>query len=121
MPGRRVERGDRFERDLRRLARQHRDLPDTVAAALDRYAAEGPPGRYRQPGVGGLPVFKERLPLRGTGKRGGARLIVYCDAERVVALRLYTKSAVGVLPRGVIQEALDAVDPPPPSTRTPDE
>ncbi len=119
MPGRRVERGDRFERDLRRLARQHPDLPDTVAAALDRYAAEGPPGRYRQPGVGGLPVFKERLALRGTGKRGGARLIVYCDAERVV--RLYTKSAVGVLPRGVIQEALDAVDPPPPSTRTPDE
>ena len=99
----------------------HPDLPDTAAAALERYAAEGPPERYRQPGVGGLPVFRERLALRGTGKRGAARLTVYCDAERVVALRPCTKSAVGVLPRGAIQEALDAIDPPPPSTRTSDE
>ena len=102
MPGRRVERGDRFERDLRRLARQHPDLPDTVAAALDRYAAEGPPERHRQPGVGGLPVFKERLALRGAGKRGGARLIVYCDAQRVVALRLYKKSAAEVVVSQII-------------------
>jgi len=35
--------------------------------------------------------LEERLPLRGVGKRRGARLIVYCDDERVVALRLYTK------------------------------
>ena len=108
MPEREVERGEAFERDLRRLARQHPDLPDTVAEAPDRYSAEGPPSRYRQPGVGGRPVFKERLPLRGVGKRRGARLIVYCDDARVVALRVYTKSAVGVLPEGVIQESLDA-------------
>ena len=46
--------------------------------------------------------------LRGVGKRRGARLIAYCDDERVVALFVYTKSALGVLPEGVIREALDA-------------
>lgn len=106
MPGRRVERGDRFIQDLRLLARRHRDLPKTIATFLDRYSAEGPSARYRQPGVYGLPVFKERLPLRGIGKQGGARIIAYCDDERVLALRLYTKSDVEVLPEGEIRDAL---------------
>ena len=117
MPERKVEQVAKFKRDRRRLARRHPDLPDTVAAVLKRYSVEGPPGRYRQPGVGGQPVFKERLPLRGVGKRRGARLIVYCDDERVVALRLYTKSATSVLQNDVIQDALDAVDRLPPSAR----
>ena len=54
----------------------------------------------------GLPVFKERLPLQGIGRRGGARIIAYCDDERVLALRLYTKSDVEVLPVGEIRDAL---------------
>ena len=106
MPGRRIEWGDRFIRDLRVLARRHRDLPKTIAAFLDRYSAEGPSARYRQPGVYGLPVFKERLPLRATGRRGWARIIAYCDDERVLVLRLYTKSDVEVLPVGEIRDAL---------------
>ena len=108
MPKREVSRTGLFERDLRRLARRHPDLSDAVAEALERYAADGPPARYRQQGVGGRPVFKERLVLRGVGKRRGARLIAYCDDEHVVALFVYTKSALGVLPEGVIREALDA-------------
>ena len=106
MPGRRIERGDRFIRDLRLLTRRHRDLPNTVATFLDRYSTEGPSARYRQPGVDGLPVFKERLPLQGIGRRGGARIIAYCDDERVLALRLYTKSDVEILPVGEIRDAL---------------
>lgn len=107
MTVREVSYTESCKRTLRRLARQHPDLPDTVAAALKRYAVGGPSARYRQQGVDGRPVFKERLPLRGMSKRRGARLIVYCDDERVVALFVYTKSALGVIPGGVIRDALD--------------
>ena len=106
MPGRRIERGRKFGRDLRRLARRHPDLPATVNDFLDRYSANGPSDKNRQPGVGGLPVFKERLPSQGRGKRGAARIIVYCDAERVVALRVYTKASVTSLPESEIRDAL---------------
>lgn len=106
MPRRRIERGSKFDRDLRLLARRHPELPDTIEEVLRRYSAEGPSDRYRQPGVGGLPVFKERLPLQGMGKRGAARIIVFCDAERIVALRLYTKADIRLLTDKEIREAL---------------
>lgn len=104
--GRRVRRTPAFRRSLRRLARQHRDLPATVTDALRRYVDQGVESRYRQKGVGGLPVFKERLPLRKSGKRGGARLIVYCDPQWVVALFVYTKAGTDVIPGGEIRKAL---------------
>ena len=109
MPEREVFRTEAFERSLRRLARRHPDLPDTVAQALGKYAVDGPSSmRYRQQGVGGHPIFKERLPLRGAGKRGGARLVVYCDDERVVALFVYVKSATELIPEKAIRKALEA-------------
>ena len=109
MPEREVLRTEAFERSLRRLARRHPDLPDTIAQALRKFAIDGPPSmRFRQKGVGGRPVFKERLPLRGAGKRGGARLVVYCDDERVAALFVYVKSATELIPEKEIREALEA-------------
>lgn len=108
MPEREILRTEAFERSLRRLARRYPDLPDTIAQALQRYAIDGPSSmRYQQQGVGGRPVFKERLPLRGTGKRGGARLVVYCDDERVVALFVYVKSATELIPEKAIRKALE--------------
>lgn len=108
MPEREILRTEAFERSLRRLARRYPDLPDTIAQALQRYAIDGPSSmRYRQQGVGGRPVFKERLPLHGTGKRGGARLVVYCDDERVVALFVYVKSATELIPEKAIRKALE--------------
>ena len=63
MPEREILRTEAFERSLRRLARRYPDLPDTIAQAVQRYAIDGPSSmRYRQQGVGGRPVFKQRLP-----------------------------------------------------------
>ena len=56
----------------------------------------------------GTQSSKERLPLHGAGKRGGARLIVYCDDERVVALFVYVKSATELIPEKAIRKALEA-------------
>ena len=41
-------------------------------------------------------------------ERGGARLIVYCDDERVVALFVYVKSATELIPEKAIRTALEA-------------
>ena len=106
MSVRRIERGDKFNRELDRLTRKHPDLPATVEDFLERYSAEGPLTHRRQPGVYGHPVFNERLPLQGKGKRGAARISVYCDDERVVALRLFTKSAKQLLAPKEIRNAL---------------
>lgn len=106
MPNREILRSPSFERDLTRLSRKHPELPQTITETLDRYATEEPPARYRQQGVGGLSVFKERLPLRGVSKRRGARLIFYRDDERVVALFVYTKSSTSSVPEKAIRKAL---------------
>jgi hypothetical protein len=42
--------------------------------------------------VRGLPVYKERLPLNGAGKQGGARIIYYCTQSAVVAVTIYAKN-----------------------------
>ena len=81
-----------FARDLKRLSRKHRGLINTVEDALKKYAAGGPVDNTLIPGLNEQPVFKERLPLVGVGKRGGARLIYYCDDKLVLALFVYTKS-----------------------------
>ena len=110
MPKREVSRTKSFDRVLRRLARRYPDLPVAVEKALERFAESGPPARYRQTGVGARPVYKERLPLGRAGKRGGARLIAYCDDELVLALFVYVKSDQETISPTEIQEALDAAE-----------
>ncbi|MDE0392752.1 MAG: hypothetical protein OXI57_11870 [Rhodospirillales bacterium] len=106
MSKREILRAPSFERDLTRLSRRHPGLTQIITEALDRYATEEPSARYRQQGVGGLPVFKERLPLPGVGKRRGVRLIFYRDDERVIALFAYAKSATALIPEKAIRKAL---------------
>lgn len=78
--------------------------------ALRKYSEGGPSGSsHRIPGLSGLPVFKERLPLGNQGKRGGARIIYFSDPDRVVALFIYAKGKRGDIPvreiRGAFAEA----------------
>lgn len=106
MSGRRIERTPGFTRTLERLRRAHPDLSRTVEEALRRYAEDGPPDTsHRIPGLGGQPVFKERLPLGNQGKRGGARIIYFADPDRVVALLIYTKSKRDDIPVKEIRDA----------------
>ena len=73
-----------------------------ISTALDRYAAKGPPERYRQPGVGGLPVFQGAPAAVRDREAGRSSLIVYCDAERVVALVYHCAN-------GRLQQGVDAL------------
>ena len=96
-----------------RLSRKHPGLVDTVEDALKEYAAGGSAGTsMRIPGLNERPVFEERLPVDGKGKRGGVRLIYYCDEKLVVAIFVYTKSEQQNVHRKEIREALKAAELP---------
>lgn len=81
--------GRRFEKNLRQIEKKHRGFSATAQSALEKYREDGPtPTSDRMIGVGGLPVYKERLPLPGIGKREGARIIYYCDEAQVIPYSL---------------------------------
>ena len=58
------------------------------------------------PNLGGRPVFKERLKLGSKGTRAGARVIYYCDAERIDRLFVYSKADTSDIPTDEIRRAL---------------
>ena len=51
-------------------------------------------------------MYKRRLALSGGGKRGGARLIFYCDGERIALLAIYAKNDKDNITAKEINEAL---------------
>ena len=108
MQVRRVVRSDRFDRNLRSLTKKkYPDLEKTVQTFLTNCGNNGVPATsHKIPGVGNNVVFKSRLPLRGMGKRQGARIIYFCDEERVVALFVYAKNLLSDIPVNEIKTAL---------------
>ena len=109
MAAREIADAQGFARILKQLSKKHPNLEDRVTEALRRYAAQGPTPRSAQiPGLDGKPVFKERLPLRDKGRRGGARIIYYCDEDKVVPLFLYLKTSREDIPVNEIRDALKA-------------
>ena len=111
MKARTVVRSSRFDRDLRSLTKKkYPDLKETVQRFLTRCGKSGVPAvSHKIPGVGNNSVFKSRLALRGMGKRKGARIICFCDEERVVALFVYAKNSLSDVPGNEIRAALNAV------------
>ena len=105
MADRSIEKTAGFKNSLRRLSRKHPGVEQIVDEALNSYATDGPP-LDRIPGVDGHPVFKERRALPNQGKRGGLRIISYCDESRVVGLFLYAKGDKESVPNNVIRSAL---------------
>lgn len=108
---REIAKTTNFTNNLKQLSRKYPELKSTVEDALKKYAATGAtPSSDRIPGLDGHPVFKERLPLRNTGRRGGARIIYFCDSDRVLALFLYVKTDQADVPTKEIREALKSAD-----------
>ena len=90
---RRLESSSTFDKDLKSLAKKDRELTNQVHQALERRQIKGPdPRDHRLPKLGGRPVFKTRVQAQGRGKSGGARVVYYCDNERLLALQVYLKS-----------------------------
>ncbi len=106
---REIARSSSFERDLKKLAKKHQGIEDDAEACLEDCARNGPPDRaMRIPNQRGRPVFKQRLRLGGKGTRSGARIIYYCDADRVIALALYSKGDRTDIPGEEIRKALES-------------
>ena len=97
-----------FESDLAKLARRHRHLPGRVEAELAAIASGQTATARRIPGLDGAPVFKQRLPVDGRGKRGGARLIYYDTDVLVLALCIYVKADHANVPNAEVRQALSA-------------
>jgi len=107
MPDRQVERTASFANDLKALSKKHPALGQRVDEALAEYAANGKSHTSHQiPYLNSLPVFKDRLAFGDRGKRGAARIIYFCDQDRVLALFLYTKGQQSDVPRNEIRAAL---------------
>lgn len=99
-----------FERDLRTLSRKYRNIAKNFRREIDKVAEDGPDARFRLAGmVDEAPVYKLRLALDGKGKRGGARVIYYCDDRLVAPLFIYAKGAMADIPIQEINDALVAL------------
>ena len=88
---RRLEYDITFDRGLKFLAKKDRELTNQVHQALKSRQVKGP-DRSRDHllrNFRGLPVFKTKVQAQGRGKRGGARVVYYCDNERLLALQVY--------------------------------
>ena len=90
--GRRLEYSGEFERALQSFAKKDRRLREQVGKVLELRLQQGPGNDPKLQRVEGCPVFKTRIPAQGCGKRGGARVIYYCDHERLLPLLIYLKS-----------------------------
>ena len=107
MKSRKVIPTEGFSKSLKLLIRKHPDLQDTVRVYLDKCSTSGKTHTSNQiPKLGEYSVFKDRLPLKGVGKSGGARIIYSYDVDRVVALFLYTKSSRDDIPIKEIKKML---------------
>lgn len=109
--GRCLKHSSGFENNLQSFAqRKDPGLPERVHQALASRLEQGPPGNDRcLSGFQSLPVFKMRIPAQGRGKRGGARVVYYCDQESLLPLLIYVKSKktdMGPADRKQIKDAL---------------
>lgn len=108
MTSRKIHRSDGFDKQLKQLAKKHRELPQAVSKALDHASGQPVPPGDLIPGLGGAPVYKERIAFGNTGKRGGARLISYCGEALIAPLFIYVKGDTDDIPKAMIAEALAA-------------
>jgi hypothetical protein len=85
-------------------------LTDDEYADLQTDLAERPDLGVVIPASGG--IRKVRVPAKGHGKSGGARVIYYWAAarDRILFLRAYAKSEQTDLPRGEIKELRRTVE-----------
>ena len=112
MPKREIQYGPIFCKNLKYLGRKYKGLGPIVDATLKTYIKSGPTETSRKiPNLGGKPVFKDRIPIPGKGKRGGVRIIYYCDHERLIPLYAYAKSETIDLPMDEIEKALESLLP----------
>ncbi|MYD11643.1 MAG: type II toxin-antitoxin system RelE/ParE family toxin [Chloroflexi bacterium] len=104
----RVDVGKTFRRQLRRLARKHPSLADSVDELIYQLETDTRPGA-RLTGLG-YEAYKVRLPNRSArrGKSGGFRVIYQEKSGRLVLLLLlYSKTERADIPNDVIIRVIE--------------
>lgn len=105
----RVDRSDKFEKELQALARKYRKVIETVAELIGDLERGERPGD-QIPGVG-LPTYKVRLPNVSArrGKSGGFRTIYYVKVEdHVILLTIFSKTDIENLTVAKIRGLVDS-------------
>lgn len=75
-----------------------------MESKLRRIAKDGPSDTAnRIPNIKGKPVFKERMGTGTRGKRGGLRLIYYCDDGLALPLFIYKKNQPDVSVKAITE------------------
>ncbi len=93
LPVRQISRAPKFDRDLKAILKKHRTIGDVVDDQLNTIADVGPDPRDKpMAGWDRRPIYIRRIALDNTGKRGGLRMVFYCDDKSVAGLRLYVRS-----------------------------
>lgn len=111
MARRKIARTAKFDKELDQLSKKYKGSRERVESFLESLVQGSQPANKDQiPGLDGKPVYKVRLPLPGIGKRGGARIIYYCDDSHVFALRIFAKPGIEDLPTSDIKQALLSAD-----------
>ena len=103
-----VDIGDTFNRQLRRLARKYPSVADAVDHLIDQLESDDRPGA-KLTGLG-YQVYKVRLPNRSArrGKSGGFRAIYQERSGRLVLLLLiYSKTERADIPDDVIIRVIE--------------
>ena len=108
-----VDIGNTFNRQLRRLARKYPSLADSVDELIFQLETDDRPGA-KLAGLG-YQVFKVRLPNRSAqrGKSGGFRVIYQERSGRLVLLLLiYSKTERADIPDDVIIRVIEEAGQP---------
>lgn len=105
MQVRRIERIQKFDRELKRLSRKHHGLTDKLETILDEIATDRIEGK-RLSGYGEHKIFKIRCGTRSMGQRKGARIIYYKDDSVILLLGIFTKNQMSDIPHKEISERL---------------
>ena len=110
MVKREIRKAPTFGKNLKTLEKKHRNISAAVEEYFECCITEGPPPTSSKiPRNDGKPVYKDRIPLPGSGKRGGARVIFYCDEKIVAPLYCYQKSDQENISSSKIEIALDVL------------
>lgn len=100
-----VEASDRFDRDIKKLVKKYKSLKDELAELINSLEENPTQGTSL-----GQHCYKIRLAIRskGTGKRGGARVVTYVvtDDEQVILLTIYDKKNKADLEPGELADLL---------------
>jgi len=93
MAQRTVKRAPEFDRQLKKLGKRHRRLPDIVRELFNSIATDSILDGDTLTRLRGLPVFKIRCSTgEDKGLRSGARIIYFKNNSKLVALYIYLKS-----------------------------